>query len=219
MDERAVASLAGLATRETPEERQARELANIEARERLQQRYSERLVAAAAGGAGARQTPDQMAAREEVRGAATNMRGAERDFRRVLGRRPVITKFQDRTTFQPDTAAFTSALDAWRADSTDAAAVRDDAREEVAEAEKVRNQLFPTFGRTAAAAADQGTPAAPPPPLGSSINGVPTLSLPRDQRVANAEREYDALIGAGIDPSVAARSIAAKWGIRVIDQP
>jgi hypothetical protein len=206
-----IARLVTLSTRETPEERQARELANIIAREKAQQQYSERLVAAAAGGAG-RQTPDQAAARDELRHAETNVRGADRDFRRVVGRRPVMseTRFFDKSEQAPDTVAFRAALDAWRADSTDAAHTRDEARDDLTAAERTMGQLFPGLGRFQQQPAQ--AQAKPEQPLGTTVNGKPTLSYSRDERIAFAEREYDALVAAGISRPVAARSVAAKWG-------
>lgn len=120
---------------------------------------------------------------------------------------------------QPDTAAYNAALDAFREDSADAAQVRDDAREDVQAAERVRDQLFPTFGRTAATAAPPPQAPQPQQALGSTIGGRPTLSLSREERVQYAEREYDALVAAGIARSVAGRSVAAKYGIQIIDQP
>jgi hypothetical protein len=220
MDPDELTRLAALSTRETPEEREARELREIEARERLQLQYSERALGLA-GGAGGRQTPDQAAARQEVQHAQTNVRGADRDFRRVMGRKPVISasQFFDRINAAPDTSAFNAAMDSWRADSTDAADTRNDAREELTTAEKVRDSLFPGLAAARGAPAAAAAPAAPQesPPLGSAVNGKSTLSFSRNERIAFAEQEFDALIAAGISKAVAARSIAAKWGIQILD--
>ena len=200
MDERNVATLASMATKETPEERAQRELANIIARERAQQDYSERLVSAAAGGAGNRQTPDQMAAREEVRHAETNVRGADRDFRRVVGRKPVISesRFKNPVMLQPDTAAFNAALDSWRADSTDAAQTRDDARSDLEAAQKVRNELFPVFGQRTAAAQP-----APQPQL------TPTNDPAAQAEFDNAAMRFRRLLDSGADPAEARAAFEA----------